>query len=363
MPEISVLIPYYNDEDFLEESIQSVLNQTYTDFELVLINHACTDSSRAIAHSFSDERIVHVDLPTNAGAGGGVILDAFLKVAKGRYLKLFCADDVLHEDYLENVMEYMKENPHIDFCFCNEAYIDRNGKILPSDFYTERTMHIVKSKDWNFAALLDYFHAVSNLPFSSCFIKKECFDGIEIDFTIVMLFDMSIWLQMLLAGKNIGFMPETLVSYRIHEGQISSSVYKASIVSMSFFEHTVFLDTFFRTDNIAALQKLLSRSDISNLQTLRLELAKCYLAWPVITFQLVAYRYLHKYFQQEENRNDDRYTIAQFRGTYKHSSFANRALEPIKDLNGLGIKGTFRLLIKKIRAKWERKKKPVLGHI
>ena len=105
MPEISILIPYYNDEEFLKESIQSVLDQTYTDFELVLINHACTDSSRRIARSFADGRIVHVDLPTNAGAGGGVILDAFLKVARGRFYKLFCADDLLHSDYLEKCLK------------------------------------------------------------------------------------------------------------------------------------------------------------------------------------------------------------------------------------------------------------------
>lgn len=351
MPEISVLIPYYNDEDFLKESVQSVLDQTYSDFELILINHACTDTSRTIAHSFSDERIVHVDLPTNTGAGGGTLLEAFLKVAKGRFCKLFCADDVLHADYLEKFMEYMTKNPHIDFCFCNESYIDRNGKSLPSDFYTDYTRHIVQSKDRNFAALQDYFHGISSLPLASCFMKKECLADVKIDYTFVMLFDMSLWLDMLLAGRNIGFLQETLVSYRIHAGQTSSMVHRTSIVTMSFFEHTFFLNKFFTTDNADALRKLLGRSDISNLKTLRLELAKCYLTWPAVTFQLVAYRYLHEYFQQEENRCDDRYTIAQFRDTYKHSSYAYRAFEPFKDISGLGIKGTLKLLAKKIYAK------------
>ena len=347
MPEISILIPYYNDENFLKDSVQSVLDQTYKDFELILLNHACTDSSRRIAHSFCDGRIVHIDLPTNAGAGGGVILDAFLKVARGRFIKLFCADDLLHPGYLEKCMEYIAENSNIDFCFTNEAYIDSSGKLLPSNFYDERTRRIVDSGDWNFAALTDYFHAVSNLPFSSCFLKRECFDYIKIDFTIVMMFDMSLFLQMLLSGKNIGFIKEVLVFYRIHEGQISSSSNVKKCQSMSFFEHIPFLGIFFETENVCALQRLLNRGDISSLEMLRMELAKYFLNLPVITFQIVAYRYLHDYFQSEVHRIDERYTISQFRKTYSHSKNAFRCLNNVVDVSEIGIKRLTLLLFRK----------------
>lgn len=347
MPEISILIPYYNDEDFLKESIESVLKQTFADFELVLINHACTDSSRKIAHSFADDRIVHIDLPVNAGAGGGVIIDAFLKVARGKYFKLFCADDILSEVYLEKCLEYLTKNPEIDFCFTDENYIDEKGKILPSSFYEERTKHIVEAQDWNFMALADYYHMVSNLPFSSCFIKKECFDNVKIDFTIVMMFDMSIFLQFLLNNKNIGFIKEKLVSYRLHEGQISSSVNLQKCGAASFFEHIIFFGFFFSTENVPILQHLLNRNDLSSLENLRLELAKYYLSMPVITMQTVAYLYLHDYFQDEKNRKDERYTVAQFRNTYKNSYIAYKALANLPAVQDIGIKSIIKILIKK----------------
>lgn len=362
MPEISVLIPYYNDEDFLRESIQSVLDQTYTDFELVLINHACTDSSHKIARSFEDGRIVHIDLPVNAGAGGGVILDTFLKVARGKFFKLFCADDVLYADYLEKCMEYMRENPNIDFCFTNEAYIDVKGKVLPSSFYEGRAKHIVESDDWNFAALSDYWHRDSSLPFASCFLRKECFCNVRIDFTMVMKFDVLIFLQMLLNDKNIGFIKEKLVSYRIHERQISSSANEEYVFSMSFFEYIECFRYFFETENVRALQRLLVRNDLSQIEDLRLELAKFLLTLPVVVSQITAYEWLHDYFQDEGHRTDERYTIAEFRNAYKHSDLARKCLCMGSLFDDIGIKGILRILMKKIvRKVFPQRKK--LSHL
>lgn len=363
---ISILIPYYNDERFLKDSIESVLAQTYTDFELILINHACSDGSREIAHSFDDERIIHVDLPANAGAGGGVILDAFLKVAHGKYIKLFCADDLLHADYLEKCLNYLSKNQNVDFCFTDEDYIDEDGKILMSSYYEERSKNIVDSGDWNFYALADYYHAVSNLPFSSCFIRRGCFDEIKIDYTIVMLFDMSLFLQFLLNNKKIGFMRERLVSYRIHEGQISSSVNEKKCIAMSFFEQIFFFKIFFETKNRNALQRLLNRQDLSSLESLKMELARYWLSLPVITFQIAAYDYLHNFFQSENHRVDERFTIAQFRNLYKHSDLAYKCLllqSPVVFFENIGIKGTFKILIQKCLRKVHPSRTKKLTHL
>ena len=260
--------------------------------------------------------------------------------------------------------KYMEENSEIDFCFTDENYIDGNGKILPSSFYDERTKHIVESDDWNFMALADYYHMVSNLPFSSCFIKKECFENIFIDFTVVMMFDMSIFLQFLLNDKNIGFIKETLVSYRIHEGQVSSSANLKKCTAMSFFEHLPFFRIFFETENVRALQRLLNRNDLSSLVSLRIELAKFCLTLPVVTFQIAAYEWLHEYFQHEENRSDDKYTIAQFRNEYRHSELAYRCLSPSSAaVGGMGIKGVFKILVKKCIRKVFPHKKEKLTHL
>lgn len=119
-PLISVFIPYYNDEKFLKESIESVLNQTYENFELILLNHNSQDSSREIAHSYNDKRIKHIDMPYNLGLGGsGLLTIEFLKVAQGKYTKPFCADDIMLPDCLEKLVNYMENNPDKDFAFGN----------------------------------------------------------------------------------------------------------------------------------------------------------------------------------------------------------------------------------------------------
>ncbi len=69
-PLVSVFIPYYNDSKYLRKAIDSIFAQTYKNFELILLNHASSDGSRDIAHSYHDKRIKHIDMPKNYGAGG-----------------------------------------------------------------------------------------------------------------------------------------------------------------------------------------------------------------------------------------------------------------------------------------------------
>lgn len=351
MPLVSVLIPYYNDEKFLEESIKSVLKQTFTDFELILINHACTDSSRNIAHSFNDKRIVHVDLPTNAGAGGGVILEAFLKHARGEYYKLFCADDVLKPNYLEESLNFLNENSDVSFCFSNADYIDEKGKKLESTFYEERTKHIVKAENPSFMALKDYFVGVSNLPFTTVFLRKKCFDFVNIDYTFVMFFDMSVFLQMLLADLKLGFMSDTIASYRIHSGQTSSSANLPKITAMSFFESIEFRKIFLASSNSKLLCKLMEKHKIEPIEKIRLEIAKYWLTYPCVQFQIAGYEYIHNYFQDEKNRCETDFSINNFRAAYANSYLAQCADNYYWVNHLVGIKGATKILLKKIRDK------------
>ena len=71
-PKVSVFLSYYNDADFLKSAIDAVLNQSFQDFELILLNHSTTDNCREIAHSYKDKRIIHLDTKYNYGAGCGI---------------------------------------------------------------------------------------------------------------------------------------------------------------------------------------------------------------------------------------------------------------------------------------------------
>ncbi len=137
-PLVSVFIPYYDDEKFLREAIDAVLESTYSNFELILLNHATEDSCREIAHSYNDPRIKHIDETKNLGGGSGLLLQHFLDIAKGKYVKVLSADEVLTEDGLSILVDYMENNQGKDFAFGNVEYIDKNSKDLNVNHFSHR---------------------------------------------------------------------------------------------------------------------------------------------------------------------------------------------------------------------------------
>ena len=238
-PLVSVLIPYYNDEDYLKESIEAVLAQTYENFELVLINHASTDGSRDIAHSYSDNRIVHIDMDYNNGAGGGIIISEFVAKAKGEYYKFFCADDIMLPSCLEDMVAYMEENKKKDFIFGNIAYMNDVGKSLKDDWFSSRPGF---SKDMTgFEVLSSLLKGVSILPYIGSFVRAEALrNDVVIEQTMIMVFDMSMWASLLLNGREIGFLDKVVAKYRISDTQVSGVQNRGIAITRSFFENRLF---------------------------------------------------------------------------------------------------------------------------
>lgn len=239
-PKVSVLLPYYNDKKFLKQSIESVLSQDYEDFELILINHASTDGSRGIARSYKDRRIVQVDLPKNQGAGGGEIVSCFLKHAKGEYLKFFCADDVMRKNCLSILVGYMEENKEdVDFCVGNCEYIDSMGKDLVDDWFSTRPRFSFENTGSKLVRtfVLDGF---STLPLDGALVKEKALREISFDHCTIMLFDMSMWVLLLLHGYRIGYCNKLVCDYRIHSGQVSAVENENKAARQCFFEYSYF---------------------------------------------------------------------------------------------------------------------------
>lgn len=371
MPEISVLIPYYNDEDFLKESIQSVLNQTYKDFELILLNHACTDSSREIAHSFPDSRIVHIDLPTNAGAGGGIILDTFLNAAHGKYLKLFCADDILHENFLEKCISFFQNNPEKSIFFTNMNFINSDGKNEGHCWFQYRNFNI-NCESPEYEVLKNYFHGNSVLPLPACIFKRELAEKITIDFSLVMEFDVLLWTRLLVAGGKLGFSGDCFVDYRIHSRQTSSSAHKIKAFTQSIFEHEILLDEFMKIMNLTLLEVIIDNPIKFQLQKFCLSehadffakflYAKFLLGINNFLYQRCGYKYIHDLLQKAESRKllEEKlgYSIYDFRKTYSEIKISNNEdffsyffSGGHKNLNNLGIKGLFIEILRRLKRK------------
>lgn len=113
-PTVSVVMPAYNAGKYLREAIDSILAQTYTDFEFIIINDGSTDDTRAIIQSYDDPRIVYLENETNSGIC--VTLNKGLDAARGRYIARMDADDISLPERLAVQVQYMDTHPDIAVC-------------------------------------------------------------------------------------------------------------------------------------------------------------------------------------------------------------------------------------------------------
>ena len=127
-PRITVLMSVYNDELYLGEAIESILNQTFEDFEFFIINDGSTDLSGHIIRSYRDKRIKYKDNQENLGLAKS--LNRGIKLAKGKYIARQDSNDISHSDRLRRQYDYM-EKTATDVLGCRYIFIDIYGKQIP----------------------------------------------------------------------------------------------------------------------------------------------------------------------------------------------------------------------------------------
>ena len=129
-------MPVYNAERHLSESIKSILNQSFSEFEFLIINDGSSDGSREIIKSFNDSRIVLHDNNRNFGLTKS--LNIGLNLAKGRYIARMDADDISYQNRLEKQYQFMENNPDIGFCGTWYKKIGDSSKILKTPINPEK---------------------------------------------------------------------------------------------------------------------------------------------------------------------------------------------------------------------------------
>ena len=128
MPAVSVVIPVYNSEKYVEKCIQSVMAQTLPDLEIIIINDGSTDESGRILRELTqkDSRIVLLE---QANQGVAAARNQGVEKATGKYITFVDGDDYLQEDYIE-LMYNLAEKETLDMVICGLTYVDEGGKEL-----------------------------------------------------------------------------------------------------------------------------------------------------------------------------------------------------------------------------------------
>lgn len=212
MPEVSIITPVFNSSKFLEETIASVLNQTFTDWEWMITDDKSTDNSVEIIQKINDSRIQLILSDKNGGAGHARNLS--LKQASGRFITFLDADDFWEPNFLEEMISFMKKE-NTELAYSNYARCDENLNPVIDDFKADKPV--------TFDNLLKTCRlSLLSSMYDSQKIGKEYFpEGSKRE-------DHVMWLNLLKkipVGKPL---PKTMAKYRMHQSSISRK--KSNIV-------------------------------------------------------------------------------------------------------------------------------------
>lgn len=210
-PIISVVIPIYNAEKYLDEAIQSILNQTYKNFEIIIINDGSTDKSLEIIEKYQnqDERIIVI---SRENKGLIYSLNEGIEKSRGKYIARMDADDISLPKRFERQIEIM-EKENIDICGCHYFMINELGNYIDSA--------VVPLKPESF---LNYLCITTPVAHPSVMIKRDFFIQHHIKYgqtEYKNAEDYSLWIEFWNKKAKFGNVDEFLFKYRDFEESLS----------------------------------------------------------------------------------------------------------------------------------------------
>ena len=202
---ISVVIPLYNKEKSIRTTIESVLAQTFVDFELIIINDGSTDNGCHVINQINDSRILLINQDNK---GVSAARNRGIQQAKSNYIALLDADDVWDSRYLSKMFFFLQEYPEASLYGCGYSFQNINSEIVMTDLGLSKFTE----------GYIDYFvYARNNTLFtsSSVIFQKEAFLEIgEFDTTLTRGEDIDLWIRFAL-NKKVAFYNKPLVIYKL----------------------------------------------------------------------------------------------------------------------------------------------------
>lgn len=204
---VSIILPTYNSELFIRETIVSVLSQSYQHFELLIIDDASTDDTPSVITSFSDHRIKFVINDNNRGAG--FTRNFALSFVKGDFLCFIDADDLWHFSKLEEQLEHMLR---LNCEISHTSY----------DFICDKSLTLKGSVSASPKVNFDYYLKTTEIGMSSSMINLEKVQDVRFS-NMRTRQDTKLWIDLLSRGYVSHGLDRKLMSYRVRSKQISGN--------------------------------------------------------------------------------------------------------------------------------------------
>lgn len=241
-PTVSVVIPSYNHEKFIQECIQSVLNQTFQDFEIIITDDASSDDTIILIEGFDDSRIKLFKHPKNMGAS--IAANNCILNASGKYIAMLNSDDSWHPHKLEMQLKYLETHPDISIVFSKVNWVNEDGNLLKDGLPYNNVFNVENRNRYEW--LRHFFLVGNSLCHPSSLIRRDkYFDIGFLNPSFSNLPDLDLWVRFCLK-YDIYILEQPLIRFRRINEQSNASGNSISSRIRNRFEYKQILDHFLK---------------------------------------------------------------------------------------------------------------------
>ncbi|HET8925055.1 MAG TPA: glycosyltransferase [Candidatus Acidoferrum sp.] len=222
-PLVSFVVPCYKLAHLLPQCVNSILAQTYGNFEVLIMDNCSPDNTPEVAASFDDPRVTHIRNDVNLGHVRN--FNKGISMARGKYVWLVSADDWLRGTaVLGRYVELMERNPEVGYVFCRAVEVQGSQEIGAASW----TNCGKKERIWNGRGFLKRLIQGNCIVMSSAMVRKKCYETVG-TFSLEMPHANDWYLWCVLALHNqVAYFPEPMVFVRIHEESLTTAFNKKS---------------------------------------------------------------------------------------------------------------------------------------
>ena len=252
-PLVSVRIPAYNHERYIHACILSVLNQSYQNFEIVIVDDCSTDGTVSVIRRFTDPRIKLAVHKRNEGMN--VTVEHCMKRCRGKYVANMCSDDVWMPDKLEKQVAFLEQNAQVDAVFTGVQLIGENGKPLPG--FLSRRLSLFDCANRSAGEWLAYFFRNGNcLCNPSVMMRRQVYKAFGYqDKRMLSLSDFDLWVKFSFE-HSFWILEEPLTQFRVRRRFRNASALTPKTLNRQSFERQQILDHYLQIRNAAQLLRI-----------------------------------------------------------------------------------------------------------
>jgi len=227
-PKVTFIVPCYKLAHLLPDCINSILSQTFRDFEILIMDDCSPDNTPEVASSFQDPRVIHVRNDPNLGHLRNY--NKGINLSRGKYVWLISADDYLRRPYvLERYVNLLEEHPNVGYVFCPGVKVRGGEEVNALDY----SFHGERDAIFDGRKFLSKFVRANTIVAASGCVRKECYEKISI-FPLDMPWGGDWYLWAVFAfSYDVGYLAEPMVCYREHELSMTNKLMTQNVAQCS----------------------------------------------------------------------------------------------------------------------------------